>query len=140
MPWTMGAFVLAGASLIGMPGTAGFISKWYLVSAAFEQGALGVVLVVIVISSLMALAYLWRVIEPAYFGPPRDPSRNNRHEAPLAAAGAAGRRRWPTSTSGSSPTCRSSWRPGSPNAAGIPAGERAMSPARASGCRWPAPC
>jgi multicomponent Na+:H+ antiporter subunit D len=71
MPWTTAAFVLAGASLVGIPGTAGFISKWYLISAAFAQGGLGVVLVVIiVISSLMALAYLWRVLEPAYFGSP----------------------------------------------------------------------
>jgi multicomponent Na+:H+ antiporter subunit D len=34
MPWTMAAFVLAGLSLIGVPGTAGFISKWLLISAA----------------------------------------------------------------------------------------------------------
>ena len=30
MPLTMAAFVIAGLSLIGVPGTAGFISKWYL--------------------------------------------------------------------------------------------------------------
>ncbi len=67
-PWTMAAFVAAGLSLIGMPGTAGFISKWYLISAAVEQGALGAALVVvIVVSSLLALAYIWRVVEPAYF-------------------------------------------------------------------------
>ena len=67
-PWTMAAFVAASLSLIGMPGTAGFISKWYLISAAIEQGPLGMVLVtVIVVSSLMALAYIWRVVEPAYF-------------------------------------------------------------------------
>ncbi len=71
MPWTMAAFVLAGMSLVGVPGTAGFISKWYLISAALEQSALGVVVVaVILISSLMAVAYLWRVVEAAYFGEP----------------------------------------------------------------------
>ncbi|NIT56183.1 MAG: monovalent cation/H+ antiporter subunit D family protein, partial [Aliifodinibius sp.] len=31
MPWTMGAFVIAGLSLIGVPLTVGFISKWYLI-------------------------------------------------------------------------------------------------------------
>jgi len=36
MPWTLGALVLGGLSLIGVPGTAGFISKWYLVSAALN--------------------------------------------------------------------------------------------------------
>ena len=30
MPLTMGAFVVAGLAIIGAPGTAGFISKWYL--------------------------------------------------------------------------------------------------------------
>lgn len=69
MPWTFAAFVIAGLSLIGVPGTAGFISKWYLISAALEQGALGVgIVVVIVVSSLMAVAYVWRVVEAAAFG------------------------------------------------------------------------
>ncbi|RBP51235.1 monovalent cation/H+ antiporter subunit D family protein [Arenicella xantha] len=69
MPWTMGAFVVAGFSLVGVPGTAGFISKWYLITAALEQGTIGIALIaVIVASSLMALVYVWRVIEPAYFG------------------------------------------------------------------------
>jgi multicomponent Na+:H+ antiporter subunit D len=69
MPWTMGAFALAGFSLVGIPGTTGFISKWYLISAALVEGSIGVALVVaIVISSLIALAYVWRVLEAAYFG------------------------------------------------------------------------
>ena len=73
----MAAFVLAGMSLVGVPGTAGFISKWYLISAALEQGALGMVVVaVILISSLMAVAYLWRVVEAAYFGEPAGSSAN----------------------------------------------------------------
>lgn len=71
MPWTAAAFVVAGFSLVGIPGTAGFISKWYLITAALEQGPLGIALVVvIVISSLMALAYIWRVIESIYFAAP----------------------------------------------------------------------
>ncbi|MGD2170758.1 MAG: monovalent cation/H+ antiporter subunit D family protein [Gammaproteobacteria bacterium] len=69
MPWTMAAFVLAGLSLIGVPGTAGFISKWYLISATFASGMTGILLVaVIVVSSLMAVVYIWRVVESAYFG------------------------------------------------------------------------
>jgi len=69
MPWTMAAFVLAGLSLIGVPGTAGFISKWYLITAVFESGQWGIALAaVIVISSLMAVVYIWRVVEVAYFG------------------------------------------------------------------------
>jgi multicomponent Na+:H+ antiporter subunit D len=83
MPWTMAAFVLAGLSLIGIPGTAGFISKWYLINAAAAHGTIGIALVaVIVISSLMAVVYVWRVIESAYFGAPDD-SITIPREAPL---------------------------------------------------------
>ena len=68
MPWTMGAFVVAALSLIGVPGTAGFISKWYLLAAALERGVLGIALIaVIVIGSLLAVAYIWRVVEAACF-------------------------------------------------------------------------
>jgi len=71
MPWTMGAFVVAGLSLIGVPGTAGFVSKWTLISAALAEGAIGGALVaVIVLGSLMALAYVWRVVEVACFRAP----------------------------------------------------------------------
>ena len=69
MPWTFGAFVIAGLSLIGIPGTAGFISKWFLISAAMDLGAIGLPLVgVIVISSLMSVVYVWRIVEAAWFG------------------------------------------------------------------------
>ena len=72
MPWTMAAFVIAGLSLIGIPGTAGFISKWYLISAVLNGGTLGVGLaIVIVVSSLMAVVYIWRVVEAAYFQAPQ---------------------------------------------------------------------
>jgi multicomponent Na+:H+ antiporter subunit D len=73
MPWTLGALVLGGLSLIGVPGTAGFISKWYLVSAALNEGALGVLLIaVIVAGSLMAVAYVWRIVETAWFRAPAE--------------------------------------------------------------------
>ncbi len=69
MPWTMAAMVAAGLSLIGIPGTAGFVSKWYLLSAVLERGGIGYVLAaLIVISSLMAVVYIWRIVETAYFG------------------------------------------------------------------------
>jgi multicomponent Na+:H+ antiporter subunit D len=71
MPWTFAAFVIAGLSLIGIPGTAGFISKWYLINAAIDHGALGFALIaLILISSLMAVVYVWRVVEVAAFGEP----------------------------------------------------------------------
>lgn len=71
MPWTMAALVIAALSLIGVPGTAGFISKWYLLTAVLAEGGLGIALVaLIVISSLLAVAYVWRILERAYFHEP----------------------------------------------------------------------
>ncbi len=69
MPWTMAAFVVAGLSLIGIPLTAGFISKWYLILAAFAHGAWWLA-VLIVASSLLTVIYVWRVVEVAYFRSP----------------------------------------------------------------------
>jgi len=66
MPWTMAAFLLGGLSLIGVPGTVGFISKWYLVLGAVEAG-LWVVAALVLVGSLMAVVYIWRVVEAAYF-------------------------------------------------------------------------
>jgi multicomponent Na+:H+ antiporter subunit D len=65
-PFIMLAFLISGLSLIGVPMTAGFISKWFLIKASFEAGYWGLV-VVIVISSVMAIIYIWKVIEAAYF-------------------------------------------------------------------------
>jgi multicomponent Na+:H+ antiporter subunit D len=69
MPYTMAAFVGGGLSLIGIPLTAGFISKWYLVGAALDA-ALWPLAVLILLSSLLALIYIWRVVEAAYFQMP----------------------------------------------------------------------
>lgn len=67
MPVTMFLWVLGGLSLIGVPATAGFVSKWYLVSAAIEANQVPVA-VLILLSSLLAVVYVWRVVEAAYFG------------------------------------------------------------------------
>ncbi len=69
MPLTMAAFVAAGMSLVGVPLTVGFISKWYLVVAAIESG-LWPVAAIVLIASLLALVYIWRVVEVAYFREP----------------------------------------------------------------------
>ncbi|MCP4895526.1 MAG: monovalent cation/H+ antiporter subunit D family protein [bacterium] len=66
MPFTMAAFVVGGLSLIGVPLTVGFVSKWYLVSAALEAGHWPIA-VLILLSSLLAIVYIWRVVEVAYF-------------------------------------------------------------------------
>jgi multicomponent Na+:H+ antiporter subunit D len=81
MPLTMAAWVVAGLGMIGVPLTAGFISKWYLILAAIDAGAWPVAALVL-ISSLLALVYIWRVVEAAYFQPPPEGSEKPR-EAPL---------------------------------------------------------
>ncbi|MEZ5818306.1 MAG: monovalent cation/H+ antiporter subunit D family protein [Hyphomicrobiaceae bacterium] len=70
MPLTMATFVVGGLALIGVPGTAGFISKWYLALGALERGWWPLVFL-IVASSLIAVLYVGRVVEVAWF---REPS------------------------------------------------------------------
>jgi len=69
MPITSFAFVVMGFSLVGVPGTAGFASKWALVTAAMAGGHWWMAAVVLA-SSLLAVAYVWRFIECAYFREP----------------------------------------------------------------------
>lgn len=82
MPLTMAAIVVGGLSLIGVPLTVGFVSKWYLVVAVIEKGwwwLAGLVL----LGSLLAVIYVWRIVETAYFKAPiagRQPVK----EAPMA--------------------------------------------------------
>ena len=82
MPWTMTAFALAGLSLIGVPLTAGFVSKWYLIVAAMDAGQPWLI-ALIVITSLMAIYYVWRVVEAAWFSPAPE-SRTPVSEAPAS--------------------------------------------------------
>ena len=82
MPVTMFAWVLGGLGLIGVPVTAGFVSKWYLIQAALERGWWPVAALVL-ISSLLSVVYIWRVVEVAYFQDP--PERNaSVAEAPIS--------------------------------------------------------
>ncbi|MEX1056208.1 MAG: proton-conducting transporter membrane subunit, partial [Natronospirillum sp.] len=84
MPWTMAAVVVGGLSLIGVPLTAGFISKWYLVMAAIEAGYWWVA-ALILLGSLLAFLYIWRIVEAAYFQEAENshPASGLRLEAPL---------------------------------------------------------
>ena len=66
MPYTMAAFLIAGLSLVGVPLTVGFVSKWYLILGALEKDW-WLVAGLILLSSLLAVIYLWKVIEVAYF-------------------------------------------------------------------------
>jgi multicomponent Na+:H+ antiporter subunit D len=82
MPFTMAAFVVGGLSLIGIPLTVGFISKWYLLLAALERGWWWAAALVL-LGSLLAVVYVWRVVEAAYFREPPEGGAAMR-EAPLS--------------------------------------------------------
>lgn len=69
MPLTMAGIVVGGLSLIGMPLTVGFISKWYLLIALLEQGWWPIA-VLILLGSILAVIYVWRIVEVAYFKEP----------------------------------------------------------------------
>ena len=84
MPWTMGAFTIGGLSLIGVPLTAGFVSKLNLTLAAMDKGWWWAV-VVIVFTSVLAIVYIGRMLLNAYFQSPPEVNGNvvARNEAPL---------------------------------------------------------
>ena len=66
MPWTMAAFSLASLSIVGIPLTSGFVSKWYLVLGTLESQNF-TLLGVILLSSLLSAAYLGQIVYKAYF-------------------------------------------------------------------------
>lgn len=68
MPWTMGAFSVASLSMIGLPPTGGFFSKWYLMMGVYQAGYL-LVFGVLVVSTLLNAAYFVPIIHMAFFQP-----------------------------------------------------------------------
>lgn len=82
MPITMAAIVLGGLSIIGIPLTVGFVSKWYLLQAALLSGWY-VVTAIILFGSLLSVAYIWKIVDAAYFKSPL-PENGNVKEAPMS--------------------------------------------------------
>jgi len=68
LPWSMAAFTVAALSMIGLPPTAGFFSKWYLALGAIDRGS-WVFLAVILVSSLLNAVYFFRILEKVYLLP-----------------------------------------------------------------------
>ena len=66
MPWTMTAFAIGALSMIGLPPTAGFVSKWYILSGALETQQMFAV-GVIILSTLLNAAYFLPIVYVAFF-------------------------------------------------------------------------
>ena len=92
MPWTMAAFALASLSVVGIPLTSGFVSKWYLALGTVDGGRL-VLLGVLLVSSLLNAMYLGSIVYKAYFEKESPTSEEIREVpwmvAPLAISAAA---------------------------------------------------
>jgi len=80
MPWTMGAFTVGALSMIGVPPTAGFVSKWYILAGSFQAENLLAIFTIIGSTALNA-AYFLPIIYMAWFAP--EPAGSKEHgEAP----------------------------------------------------------
>lgn len=89
MPLTMSIFVLGGFSIMGLPPTAGFFSKWYLIGGGIQAGN-WLYVISLLISSLCSAVIFFRLIEIALFGQePADGHAHGhtRHEAEHAPMG-----------------------------------------------------
>ena len=88
MPLTMGAFAVGSVAMVGIPPTAGFFSKWYMVQAGVDEGQ-WIVVAVVLLSSLLTAVYLFKVLEQVYLRPAKpEPSahRDDEHDAPAESA------------------------------------------------------
>lgn len=85
MPWTMAAFTIGALSMIGVPPTGGFVSKWYILAGALQADNY-VALATIIVSTALNAAYFLPIIYLAWFANEEPTPVNEHGEAPFAAA------------------------------------------------------
>ncbi len=83
MPWTMAAFTIGALSMIGVPPTAGFVSKWFILAGAFQAESY-LAIAAIVLSTALNAAYFLPIIYLAWFARERADEVVEHGEAPLA--------------------------------------------------------
>lgn len=79
MPWTLAFFVVAAASLVGLPPLGGFVGKWFLLEGMVSPPHV-FALSAVVLSTLLNLAYFGRVAKIAFT--PERGGAATRNEAP----------------------------------------------------------
>jgi multicomponent Na+:H+ antiporter subunit D len=84
MPITMTAFTIGAISMIGVPPTAGFVSKWYILAGAFEADNY-VAIMTIIASTALNAAYFLPIIYMAWFQRETEPPAKPHGEAPWPA-------------------------------------------------------
>ena len=82
MPWTMGAFTIGALSMIGVPPTAGFVSKWYILAGSFQAENLLAIFTIIASTALNA-AYFLPIIFMAWFAREEAGAKDHGEAPPL---------------------------------------------------------
>jgi multicomponent Na+:H+ antiporter subunit D len=79
----MAAFSIGALSMIGVPPTGGFVSKWYILAGAFQADNY-IAVTTIILSTVLNAAYFLPIIYLAWFAKP-DPAQAQHGEAPFPA-------------------------------------------------------
>jgi multicomponent Na+:H+ antiporter subunit D len=82
MPWTSAAFAVGALAMIGLPPTAGFVSKWQILVGSLQAGQHFAV-VVIILSTALTSAYFVPILHRLWFRPETTLPQLNHGEAPL---------------------------------------------------------
>jgi len=83
MPVSMAAMVAGGLSLIGIPPTCGFFSKWYLISGGIDAGQY-VFVAALIFSSLVNAVLFFRLFEIGFFEPLSEDNTGNHDHQPTS--------------------------------------------------------